>query len=158
MLRPAISLMGLAAAFAITLLVGCTGSPEATAPRDAAHATVAEVHLSPTCTYCTEYVAYPRRNGWTVEVVEEPDIAAFQAARGVPDAARGCHTTLVDGYVVEGHVPLAALEQLLAERPAIDGIGLPGMPLGSPGMSGEATGPLAVVAFAGDEVTPFGEY
>lgn len=123
-----------------------------------ASARTAEVHLSPICTCCTEYAAYLRRNGWTVEEIEEQDISAFQRYLGVPEAARGCHTTLIDGYVVEGHVPLAAVERLLAERPAIDGIGLPGMPLGSPGMSGAADGPLAVVAFDGGEVTPYGEY
>ena len=142
---------------AAVALAGCGASPPA-AERSAVEARVAEVHLSPTCTCCTGYVDYLRRNGWTVEVVEEPDIAAFQDARGIPAEARGCHTTLVDGYVVDGHVPLAAIDQLLDERPDVDGIGLPGMPLGSPGMSGTASGPFDVVAFGGDEVTPFGEY
>lgn len=142
-------------------LAGCTGaaprgqSAEATAQ---SAARVAEVHLSPSCGCCTEYVAYLRRHGWTVEVVEESDISAFQDERGVPDDARGCHTMLVGGYLVDGHVPLAAIERLLEERPAVDGIGLPGMPMGSPGMSGTAAGPLAVVAYTGDQVTPFGEY
>lgn len=123
-----------------------------------ASALMAEVHLSPTCTCCTEYVAYLRRQGWTVEVVEEVDIGAFQTERGVPEPARGCHSTLVAGYIVEGHVPVAALERLLAERPAIDGIGLSGMPLGSPGMGGSASGSFAVVAFDEGAVTPYGEY
>lgn len=118
----------------------------------------AEVHLSPTCTCCTEHVAYLRRNGWTVEVVEEADMAAFQSDRGIPESARGCHTTLVGGYVVDGHVPLAAIDRLLAEQPEIDGIALPGMPAGSPGMSGTADGAFLVVAFDEDEVTPFGEF
>lgn len=141
----------------ILALAGCGGGP-ASAPPSATSAKVATVHLSPTCNCCTEYVAYLRRNGWTVEVVEELDLAAFQDERGIPTDARGCHTTLIDGYLVDGHVPLAAIERLLDERPDIDGIGLPGMPLGSPGM-GEPTGePLTVVAFRGDEITPFGEY
>ena len=140
-------------------LAGCGQMPAASEPvATDATTRVAEVHLSPTCGCCTEYVAYLRRQGWTVEVVEELDIAAFQDKRGVPDAARGCHTTIVAGYLVEGHVPLTAIEQLLDERPAIDGIGLPGMPAGSPGMTGSATGPLVIVAFDGDEITPFGEY
>ena len=123
-----------------------------------ASARTAEVHLSPTCTCCTEYAAYLRRNGWTVEEIEEQDISAFQGDLGVPESARGCHTTLIDGYVVEGHVPLAAVERLLAERPAIDGIALPGMPLGSPGMTGEADGPMVVLSFDRGDVTPYGEY
>ncbi|KOX50538.1 metal-binding protein, partial [Streptomyces purpurogeneiscleroticus] len=57
---------------------------------------------------------------------------------------QGCHTLLIDGYVVEGHVPVAAVRRLLAERPAIRGISLPGMPAGSPGMDGEKTEPFTV--------------
>ncbi len=57
----------------------------------------------------------------------------------MPEALQGCHTLLIDGYVVEGHVPVAQVKQLLAERPAIKGISLPGMPVGSPGMDGEKT-------------------
>lgn len=149
---------------ALFMMFGVAGCAEAAPPPESAEATaagatrLAEVHLSPTCTCCTEYVAYLRRAGWTVTVVEEPDIGAFQTERGVPEAARGCHTTLIGGYLVDGHVPLPAIERLLEEQPAVDGIGLPGMPLGSPGMSGTATGPLAVVAYDGDQVTPFGEY
>ena len=93
-----------------------------------------------------------------MEEIEEADMSAFKRDLGVPDEASGCHTTVIDGYVVEGHVPLAAIDRLLTERPAIDGIGLPGMPLGSPGMTGTATGPMAVVAFADGTITPFGEY
>ena len=63
---------------------------------------------------------------------------------GVPDALVGCHTTLVDGYVVEGHVPIGAVLRMLTERPAIKGISLPGMPAGSPGMFGEKTGPFTI--------------
>lgn len=158
---PATRLASLLALLLVLGLAGCAGaaprsqSAEATAQ---GAARVAEVHLSPSCGCCTEYVAYLRRHGWTVEVVEEPDIGAFQDERGVPEDARGCHTMLIGGYLVDGHVPLPAIERLLEERPAVDGIGLPGMPMGSPGMTGTAAGPLAVVAYAGDQVTPFGEY
>jgi hypothetical protein len=62
----------------------------------------------------------------------------------VPEPLQGCHTLLIDGYVVEGHVPVAAVKRLLAERPAIRGISLPGMPAGSPGMNGEKTEPFTV--------------
>jgi hypothetical protein len=123
-----------------------------------ATARVAEVHHSPTCTCCTEYAAYLRRNGWTVDVIEEADITEFQSALGIPESAQGCHVTLFDDYLVSGHVPLAAIDRLLAERPSVDGIGLPGMPLGSPGMTGSARGPLVVVSFDDGGVSPFGEY
>jgi hypothetical protein len=64
----------------------------------------------------------------------------------------------VSGYFVEGHVPLAAVDRLLTERPSIDGIGLPGMPVGSPGMGGVQEGPLEVVAVSRGQITPFGSY
>lgn len=152
--------VGIGAGFLLVAaeLGACANPAIPMSPASDTGARMAEVHLSPTCTCCTEYAAYLRRNGWTVEEIEEQDISAFQGDLDVPEAARGCHTTLIDGYVVEGHVPLAAVERLLAERPAIDGIALPGMPLGSPGMSGTADGPLVVVAFDGREVTPYGEY
>jgi hypothetical protein len=62
----------------------------------------------------------------------------------VPEALEGCHTSLIDGYVVEGHVPAKSLNKLLTERPAIKGISLPGMPLGSPGMSGRKQEPFTM--------------
>ena len=63
---------------------------------------------------------------------------------GVPEALVGCHTTLFDGYVIEGHVPIGAVLRMLTERPAIKGISLPGMPAGSPGMFGEKTAPFTI--------------
>lgn len=62
----------------------------------------------------------------------------------VPEELEGCHTIIIDGYVVEGHMPVSAIERLLAERPKIIGISLPGMPQGSPGMSGIKTAPFTV--------------
>jgi hypothetical protein len=76
----------------------------------------------------------------------------MRAAAGVPADLGGCHTTKVAGYVVEGHVPVAAVQRLLAERPALLGLAVPGMPLGSPGMEvkGEPPEPYDVIAFAAD--------
>lgn len=72
--------------------------------------------------------------------------------QGVPNKLVGCHTTLVGGYVVEGHVPISAINRLLADKPAIKGISLPGMPDGSPGMTGTKKGPFTIFA-----ITPEGE-
>ena len=70
----------------------------------------------------------------------------------MPEKFAGCHTTVVDGYVVEGHVPLTALDRLLAERPPVTGISLPGMPTGSPGMDGVKYAPFRIFSFNdGDE-------
>ena len=84
------------------------------------------------------------------------DMAAFKAEVGVPMEYASCHTTIVAGYFVEGHVPLAAIERLLAERPDIDGLALPGMPPGSPGMGGTQQGPFEVLAITDGVATLFG--
>lgn len=102
-------------------------------------------------------------SGWTVrgcrgshavDLTRTDDLDAIRADKGVPDEAAGCHLAEVEGYVVEGHVPVAAFEKLLAERPAVDGIALPGMPQGSPGM-GDGGGPFEIVSFTGGVVAPF---
>ncbi|MCL1595650.1 MAG: DUF411 domain-containing protein [Actinomycetia bacterium] len=75
-----------------------------------------------------------------MDLTEDPQLAQFKVANGVPVGAASCHTALVDGYVVEGHVPSGAITKLLAERPDAVGLALPGMPADSPGMGGtEAT-------------------
>lgn len=102
---------------------------------------------SPTCSCCTGHQAYLEGNGFHVQVQETDDIPAIKDGYRIPPELRSCHTSMVGRYVVEGHVPLAAIEQLLAERPDIDGIALPGMPPGSPGMGGQLEGPLVVLAF-----------
>ena len=68
---------------------------------------------------------------------DDPDRDAFRAARGIPDAVASCHTAEVDGYLIEGHVPVQAIQRLLAERPDAGGLALPGMPMDSPGMGGD---------------------
>jgi hypothetical protein len=132
-------------------------SPAAQGP-SAVQATFVEVHRSPGCSCCHEWEAYLADHGFQVSAADDPDIVAFKAAHGVPPMAQSCHTALIDGYVVEGHVPIAAIADLLAARPAIDGIALPGMPPGSPGMGGVLQGPLEVLALAGGETSPFGSY
>jgi hypothetical protein len=106
----------------------------------------ATVYKDPSCGCCGAYVEYLRRNGFAVSVVETPDLAAVKEKEGVPASLGGCHTMTVGGYVVEGHVPVAALRRLLAEKPAIRGISLPGMPEGSPGMGGTKQAPFTIYA------------
>ena len=81
---------------------------------------------------------YLREHGAEVAVVDDPDRAAFRAERGIPEEAASCHTAEVDGYLVEGHVPVQAIQRLLADRPDAVGLALPGMPADSPGMGGDA--------------------
>jgi hypothetical protein len=121
-------------------------------------AALVEVHSAPGCGCCAGWADYVESRGYAVETTEDADLADFKAARGVPAQAQSCHTAVIDGYTVEGHVPLEAIEDLLTERPDIDGIALPGMPSGSPGMPGEKLAPFEVLVIDHGTTALFGEY
>ena len=113
-----------------------------------AEGTKMTVYKSPNCGCCGEWVAYLRRRGMAVTVVQKEDMDAIKEMAGVPESLASCHTAMVDGYVVEGHVPISAIGRMLSERPQIRGIALPGMPSGSPGMSGVKEEPFVIFAMA----------
>ncbi|MEO6799753.1 MAG: DUF411 domain-containing protein [Rhodanobacter sp.] len=92
------------------------------------------VFSDPSCGCCGAWVSYVRAHGFTVTVHQDQSMGAVKARLGVPAAAVSCHTALIDGYVIEGHVPVEDIRRLLAERPAAVGLAAPGMPMGSPGM------------------------
>ncbi len=92
------------------------------------------VYKSPTCGCCAEWVAHVRRHGFRVKTEDLADLQPIKTRHGVPAALQSCHTALIDGYVVEGHVPADLIDRLLQERPKVVGIAVPGMPIGSPGM------------------------
>jgi hypothetical protein len=100
-------------------------------------------------------VDYLQENGVTVETVMVDDTAEIKEEQGIPEELWSCHTTVADGYYIEGHVPFDVVLKLLEERPAIDGIALPGMPSGSPGMSGEKEEPWVIYAVTGDTYEEF---
>lgn len=108
-------------------------------------ATMATVYKSPTCGCCEKYVEYLEKNGFAVKAINEDDMDAIKKRHGTARAA-SCHTMLVDGYVVEGHVPVRAIRKMLSEKPAIVGISAPGMPQHSPGMGEERPGTLTIYA------------
>lgn len=92
------------------------------------------VYKSPTCGCCDGWVAHMRQAGFTVAVHVVADPGTVRRARGLPDALASCHTGVIGGYAIEGHVPAVDIVRLLAEQPEAVGLALPGMPLGSPGM------------------------
>ena len=92
------------------------------------------VYKSPTCGCCAKWVAHMRNAGFEVTVNDVPNVGEIKAQHHVPADAQSCHTALVGGYVVEGHVPADVVKQLLKEKPAVAGLAVPGMPIGSPGM------------------------
>jgi hypothetical protein len=92
------------------------------------------VYKSPTCGCCSKWVEHMQANGFDVKAVNVDDIDKVKRERGVPADAASCHTGLVNGYVVEGHVPADAVLKMLKDKPAFAGIAVAGMPMGSPGM------------------------
>jgi hypothetical protein len=107
----------------------------------------ATLYKTPDCGCCEGYAKYLRRNGIDVTTIANHDLPLIRKRHRVPEQLEGCHTTLIGDYVVEGHVPVGPVKRLLSERPAIWGISLPGMPDGSPGMTGMKTEPFVIYAF-----------
>ena len=88
-------------------------------------------------------------NGYTMRVEDVSNLTSVKQNHQIPSQLQSCHTAIVDGYIIEGHVPVADIERLLTERPDIAGLSVPGMPPGSPGMviEGAADQPFDVIAF-----------
>lgn len=112
------------------------------------------VYRSPQCGCCGGWVDYMKAKGYEPKVVMLDDPSVAKQRLKVPENLESCHTAVIDGYVIEGHVPAEAVSKLLAERPKVTGLSAPGMPQGSPGMSGAAQ-PFTVYAFGPDGVAPF---
>ena len=107
-----------------------------------------EVFKTSTCGCCALWVEHLEDQGFTTRVTDVDDLSAIKKKHGVPSRAASCHTAVVGGYVLEGHVPAAEVQRLLKERPAVAGLAVPGMPLGSPGMDfGNTKQPYDVLAF-----------
>jgi hypothetical protein len=135
--------------FAVALtagLVGVAGLQTFSAQPSAGTITI---QRDPGCGCCLKWVAHLEAAGFKATVTESPEMAAIKKSKGIPDTVRSCHTGTINGYAVEGHVPADDIKRMLKERPAIAGIGVPGMPAGSPGME-VASGlvqPFDVLAF-----------
>lgn len=128
------------------IALAAAGSQSIAAQRGAG-ATI-EVFKSPTCGCCSLWVKHLEQNGFTAKVTEMDDLSGLKKKHGVPARATSCHTAIVNGYVIEGHVPAADVKRLLSERPAVAGLAVPGMPVGSPGMEmGSTVQPYDVLAF-----------
>ena len=133
----------------VTSVTAADQSRRPAAPQKAASMAVT-VYKSPTCGCCAKWVDHMRANGFAVSVFDLADVQPIKAKHGVPGTLTSCHTGLVGGYVIEGHIPAATVKKLLVERPAIAGLAVPNMPMGSPGMEGPAgirPRPYDVIAF-----------
>jgi hypothetical protein len=105
------------------------------------------VYKSPTCGCCAKWVGHVRRGGFKVKIVEMSDVKPMKDRLGVPGDLVSCHTAVVDGYVIEGHVPAEDIRRMLIERDAGAGLAVRGMPAGAPGMETANPRPYEVVAF-----------
>lgn len=105
----------------------------------AAAGPLVEIWKSPTCGCCKDWVAHLEANGFRT-LVRDNGNAQIRSRLGVAPQYGGCHTALVGGYAIEGHVPAADIRRLLKERPKAVGLAVPGMPVGAPGMDGPAYG------------------
>lgn len=94
------------------------------------------VYKNPDCGCCGKWADHMRESGFSVREVATRDMALVKSEAGVPEALGSCHTAIVGGYIVEGHVPASDVRRMLSEKPAIAGVSVPGMPQGSPGMEG----------------------
>ncbi len=106
-----------------------------------------DVFKSPTCGCCENWITHVRASGLTPTTTNLDDMTPVKTKYHVPPALQSCHTAIIGGYVIEGHVPAADIKRLLEVRPAIAGLAVPGMVSGSPGMEGPNPRPYDVVAF-----------
>jgi len=132
------------AAFSLMVVVLLTTGPAVAAP------VKATLYHNPGCMCCEQYADYLNNKGYDVEILNTNDMAALNDKHGVKPELSSCHTMLIGDYVVVGHVPEAAIVKLLREKPDIRGIALPGMPAGSPGMSGQKKSPFVIRTLSGD--------
>ena len=127
-----------AGASALAVLAGCAA---------AERGDPVTVYKSPTCGCCSEWVKHLRADGFKVEAHDLDDVSPIRRRYGVPGALASCHTAIIGGYAIEGHVPASDIKKLLRERPKVLGLSVPGMVVGSPGMEQGRTEPYETLAF-----------
>jgi len=116
------------------------------------------VYKTPTCGCCAKWVEHVRAAGIKVKVVEVPSTAAARSSAGIKEKYGSCHTGLINGYAIEGHVPVADIQRLLKEKPKAKGLAVPGMPMGSPGMEGPYKDAYSVLLITEEGSTVFQKY
>jgi len=105
------------------------------------------VYKDPSCGCCKSWIEHLIKHGYTVNAKDSPNMPEIKRTMGVPSGLTACHTGMVNGYLIEGHVPAADIDRLLAQKPKIAGLAVPGMPMGSPGMEGGTAQHYQVLAF-----------
>ena len=144
MIRPIFRILAVIAA--IVALVRTTGAMRYLPHEAEAKKPTITVYKDPACGCCKNWIEYLGKHGYQVDAKDSPDMESIKHSLGVPDKLASCHTAVVNGYLIEGHVSAEDIDRLLAQKPKIAGIAVPGMPAGSPGMSGGPTH-YSVMAF-----------
>jgi hypothetical protein len=124
-----------------------TSAARPSAPESSPKGPVVTVYKDPGCGCCKSWVEHLIKHGYRVDAKDTPDMTEVKRALGVPDALSACHTAVVNGYLIEGHVPAADIARLLKEKPKVASLAVPGMPMGSPGMEGSRTQHYQVLSF-----------
>jgi hypothetical protein len=112
--------------------------------------TTATYYKSISCGCCDVHSKYLDSKGFDIKVNNLQDVTAIKSQFGIPRDLESCHTAVIDGYFVEGHIPVEAINKMLSEKPDIKGIAMPGMPSGSPGMPGQKYGDFVIYAVNND--------
>ena len=105
------------------------------------------VYKSPTCDCCNKWIKHLKSNGFSVRAINEINMGKIKMDKGVPEKFKSCHTAVINGYVIEGHVPANDIIKLLNEKRNVVGLSVPDMPVGSPGMEGSRNDPYKVYEF-----------
>lgn len=108
---------------------------------------VITVYKDPNCGCCNDWVAHLIKHGFRVTGKNTAEMTEIKRGLGVPEDLDSCHTGVVNGYVIEGHVPAADIKRLLKAKPRVVGLAVPGMPMGSPGMEGPRVDRYDVLSF-----------
>ncbi len=144
-------LFAVAVAVAVAAVLGAGGGFAAGA--EDAEEVKAMVYKSPTCGCCSKWIDHLEANGFEVESKDVANVTPVKRMNGVPMNLASCHTAIIGGYFIEGHVPAEDVKRLLAERPDVAGLAVPKMPMGSPGMEGPKPERYSVLAVKKDGTT-----
>jgi hypothetical protein len=132
-------------------ILGFSGKPNG----NLVSAQTVDLYKSPTCGCCIGHSKFLGRDGFDVNLISTPQYEAEKVKNNIPREMWSCHTSIIGDYFVEGHMPMEAIQKLLEEQPDIDGIALPNMPAGSPGMPGVKSYPWTIYSIKDGEISEF---
>jgi hypothetical protein len=137
----------LALGVAFVALALTTGAASSSGTGTIAKKPIITVYKDPDCGCCKSWIEHLIKHGYRVDAKDTPQMTEIKRTLGVPDGLSACHTAVVNGYLIEGHVPAADIARLLKEKPRVAGLAVPGMPMGSPGMEGTRSQHYQVLSF-----------